>query len=129
VEKHGFTAAEPRVLGKTTPEGARDYLIPSRTQPGNFFALPQSPQLMKQLLMIAGRHRYYQLVKCFRDEDLRADRHPEFTQLDIETSFMSEEDLMALMEELLRDLFKSVLGVGLALPLPRRAHADAVRRS
>ena len=128
MDEHGFIDVETPVLGKTTPEGARDYLIPSRTQPGNFFALPQSPQLMKQLLMIAGLDRYYQIVKCFRDEDLRADRQPEFTQLDIETSFMSEEDIMALMEELLRDLFKSVLGVELALPFPRMSHADAIRR-
>ena len=102
--------------------------MPSRTQPGNFFALPQSPQLMKQLLMMAGLDRYYQIVKCFRDEDLRADRQPEFTQLDIETSFMNEEDLMKLMEELLRDTFKSVLGVELPMPFPRLTYADSMRR-
>jgi len=128
MDAHGFVDVETPMLGKTTPEGARDYLIPSRTQPGSFFALPQSPQLMKQLLMIAGLDRYYQIVKCFRDEDLRADRQPEFTQLDIETSFMSEEDIMTLMEELVRDLFKSVLGVELPKPFPRMTHADAMRR-
>jgi aspartyl-tRNA synthetase len=128
MDEHGFVDVETPMLGKTTPEGARDYLIPSRTQPGNFFALPQSPQLMKQLLMIAGLDRYYQIVKCFRDEDLRADRQPEFTQLDIETSFMSEEDIMTLMEELLRDLFKSVLSVELPIPFPRMTYADAMRR-
>jgi len=128
MDEHGFVDIETPMLSKTTPEGARDYLIPSRTQPGNFFALPQSPQLMKQLLMIAGLDRYYQIVKCFRDEDLRADRQPEFTQLDIETSSMSEEDIMTLMEELLRDVFKSVLGVELAKPFPRMTHADAMRR-
>jgi aspartyl-tRNA synthetase len=128
MDAHGFVDVETPMLSKTTPEGARDYLIPSRTQPGSFFALPQSPQLMKQLLMIAGLDRYYQIVKCFRDEDLRADRQPEFTQLDIETSFMSEEDIMTLMEELLGDLFKSVLGVELPKPFPRMTHADAIRR-
>ena len=128
MDEHGFVDVETPMLSKTTPEGARDYLIPSRTQPGSFFALPQSPQLMKQLLMIAGLDRYYQIVKCFRDEDLRADRQPEFTQLDIETSFMSEEDIMTLMEELLRDLFKSVLGVELPKPFPRMTHSDAMRR-
>jgi aspartyl-tRNA synthetase len=128
MDAHGFVDVETPMLSKTTPEGARDYLIPSRTQPGSFFALPQSPQLMKQLLMIAGLDRYYQIVKCFRDEDLRADRQPEFTQLDIETSFMSEEDIMTLMEELLRDLFKAVLGVELPKPFPRMTHSDAMRR-
>jgi aspartyl-tRNA synthetase len=128
MDEHGFIDVETPMLGKTTPEGARDYLIPSRTQPGNFFALPQSPQLMKQLLMIAGLDRYYQIVKCFRDEDLRADRQPEFTQLDIETSFMSEEDIMALMEELLRDLFSSVLSVELPKPFARMTFADAMLR-
>jgi aspartyl-tRNA synthetase len=124
----GFIDIETPVLTKTTPEGARDYLVPSRTQPGNFFALPQSPQLMKQLLMMSGFDRYYQIVKCFRDEDLRADRQPEFTQLDIETSFMSEGDIIALMEELVCDCFKSVLGAELPKPFPRLKHAEALHR-
>ena len=128
MDDNGFIDVETPILTKTTPEGARDYLVPSRTQPGNFFALPQSPQLMKQLLMMAGLDRYYQIVKCFRDEDLRADRQPEFTQLDIETSFMNEEDLMKLMEELLSDTFKSVLGVELPTPFPRLTFADSMRR-
>jgi aspartyl-tRNA synthetase len=128
MDDNGFVDVETPMLGKTTPEGARDYLVPSRTQVGNVFALPQSPQLMKQLLMMSGLDRYYQIVKCFRDEDLRADRQPEFTQLDIETSFMSEEDIMQLMEKLLRATFKEVLNAELPNPFPRMTYADAMLR-